>query len=191
MLSCEDFHFMLNLLHNHPQRERKIGSGIVGIYILQNPVYKNQRTFILRRYDGTETDFSWMECITPSSHCKKVRSAFRAIVAPSIIQFKKNFFAKLMGSSVCELTKVPITFSTSHVDHKPPNTFEQLLSDFLASQNLIMEEICLKDGFKDNVYTEELENRDVASSWQNYHHKYANLRVIHAKANLGIRRNTN
>jgi hypothetical protein len=71
-LNNEDFTFMLDLLKNHPYYQTKIGCGVVAMYINQNPVYWQTRTFYIIRQDKTETDFSWTECLKQTPKIQKV-----------------------------------------------------------------------------------------------------------------------
>lgn len=90
-LSNHDFLFMLEVLKNHPNYNIKNGIGIKKIFVRQNPVYKNTRGFWLSRLDGSETDFSYLECLTETKHEKKFLNACRVAIEPYTQEYKKKF----------------------------------------------------------------------------------------------------
>jgi len=79
-LSNNDFEFMLQVLKRHPNFEIKI--GVKAFFVRQNPVYKNTRCFWLVRFDGSGTDFSYQECLKPTSPEKKFFNACRVAIEP-------------------------------------------------------------------------------------------------------------
>ena len=62
-LEGDAFDDVCGLIMRHPSKDEKIGSGIDAIYVRQNPMFPTQRSFWIRRTDGTETDFSYLRCI--------------------------------------------------------------------------------------------------------------------------------
>jgi hypothetical protein len=175
---------MLGLLQNHPDAEQKIGTGVDCIFVKRNPFY-GTRGFYIRRNDGTETDFSFRECISPSSHVQKVRLAFRVAVEPLTMRFKSDFFDANGGKAFCEFTGEEITFLGSHTDHVPPLTFKVLLDQFVKEQGILIEDVRLKKTV-DNSIRNELEDEHLISVWIKWHATHAKLRVISKKANLEI-----
>ena len=61
------------------------------MYVEENPIYPGKRGFWLVRTNGTSTDFSFKECLSPSSNKKKTLSAFRSAIEPYTFQFKQRF----------------------------------------------------------------------------------------------------
>jgi len=183
-LDKPSFDFMLGLLQNHPNSEEKIGTGVDCIFVKRNLFY-GTRGFYIRRNDGTETDFSFRECISPSSHYQKVKRAFRVAVEPLTMKFKSEFFDACGGRSFCEFTGEEITFLGSHTDHVPPLTFDFLLEQFVKEQGILIEKVRLKKAV-DNSIRNELEDEHLIRVWINWHTTHAKLRVISKKANLEI-----
>ncbi|MEZ4614736.1 MAG: DCL family protein [Caldilineaceae bacterium] len=184
-LNMFDLAFIGDLLNNHPQAEQKIGCGISSIFVKQNPVFHGNRGFWIRREDGTQTDFSFMECLSPSSQKKKVLSAFRAAVEPFTFAFKQQFFDSLAdGIATCDYTGQVLTFVGSHVDHKPPNTFEKIFSDFIDNEDLDIAKIELLGGAQDNLIQDEIADPTIKDRWITFHNQQAELRVVSSKANL-------
>ena len=91
-LSPAELGFMVDLLENHPQAETKIGAGVERITVIRNPIYTHTRGFYLYRVDGSGTDFSWVECLTPTPYAKKVRAALRVAIEPDTMEYKRRFF---------------------------------------------------------------------------------------------------
>lgn len=187
VLNMFDFAFIRDLLNNHPHAEQKIGCGVSSILVKENPVFRGKQGFWIIREDGTQTDFSFMECLSPSSQKKKVLSAFRAAVEPFTFAFKQKFFdSRADGVTTCDYTGQIITFVGSHVDHKPPNTFEKIFNDFIGSEDLDIAEIELLGGAQDNVIQDEIADPTIKERWITFHNQQAELRVISGKANLSI-----
>ena len=83
-----DFEFLLGLLDRHPHAEQKIGPGVERIWVGIPPGWPMQRGFWLRRIDGSETDWSFLECVKASSQRAKFLSACRRVIASQVIAFK-------------------------------------------------------------------------------------------------------
>lgn len=103
-LAQDDFEFVLDLLSNHPRSDIKIGAGVLRIFVKQNPVYTHTRSFYLERVDGSQTDFSYIECISPASRRKKFFMACRVLIEPFMMDFKQRFFDEHGGVATCEFT---------------------------------------------------------------------------------------
>lgn len=183
-LNMFDFEFVLDLLGNHPHADVKIGGGVALMQVKRNPVYPSTRGFYLTRQDGSGTDFSWRKCLTPPPKTKKVRAAFRALIEPDTMHFKQEFFDNQFGVATCEITGEEIRYIGSHVDHRPPNTFDKIFADFLAEFDIDLEGVELKGEMRDNKYQDELADKSLADMWLAYHRHRADLRVISSAANL-------
>lgn len=182
--SAEDECFFLDLLDHHPMSAIKIGCGVTGFYVAQNPVYKNTRCLYLLRADGSSTDWSWTECLRPTPHDKKVQRAFRALLEPQMIAIKQEFFGTSTDTVPCPLTGRPMTFTTAHVDHIPPQTFAALFHAFVHHEQLDLTTVSFRAEGEDHNYQDVLADAELASRWLAYHARYARLRVISARANL-------
>ena len=175
--------FLLALLERHPETDRKLGAGAAYIYVDQNPVYPNTRTFFLARVDGSVTDFSYLECLKTTPHHKKVLRALRTAVEPDTMRFKQEFFDRAGGAAVCPINGKPIWFVGSHVDHAPPATFDNLVAVFLDDEGLTFEDIAVIPT-EDNTYQDRLADPDLERKWIDFHTHRATLRVISQIANL-------
>lgn len=181
-LSGPDLRFVLALLDRHPNADVKVGAGVESIIVRRNPVYRQTRGFHIFRVDGTDTDFSWVECLNPTPHAKKVARALRALIEPQTMAFKQRFFDT--QPHVCALTGESISFVGSHVDHVPPLTFEYLVSAFCSDYGIDINTVPLRDELADNKYVDVIDDDLIAVRWTDYHAAHAVLRVVSRLGNL-------
>jgi hypothetical protein len=143
------------------------------------------------RVDGSETDFSYSECLLPASIETKVQRAFRVAIEPDVFKFKQSFFDGYGdGCPVCPFTGEPLTFVGAHVDHAPPGTFRQLFNEFLSFAGCNVHEIQLREE-EDNSFQEKLIDQKLKDAWVQFHRERAQLRVVSRTANLSLLRRQN
>jgi hypothetical protein len=176
--SSEDNAFLFDLLALHPESELKIGCGIAGFKV--GPDAYGKRCLWLDRIDGSDTDWSFTKCLLPPTHERKVREALRYLVKDQVIRFRD---LELTRTNECAITGYPITATTCHVDHIPPDTFLSLVGRFLQIENIEYNEISIKPTLDGSTFT-ELENRELGIRWQAFHRENAKLRLTTAKANM-------
>lgn len=181
-----DYKFMLCLLNRHPDALTKVGVGVEAIFVARNPVWPGERNrgFFVRRTDKTICDFSYRECITPSSKEKKVKAAFRAAIQHQAFAFKQSWF-DVRKERLCPDTGRNLTFLSSHVDHVIP--FDRVLRDFLDTEQVRLRDVGLAK--HDNLAFEDtLEDEGLCERWIAYHEKHAVLEVVSKESNLSLRR---
>ena len=100
LLSDEDAEFLHWLLDRHPRAAEKIGVGVAGFTV--EAIGMATRGFMLHRFDGSSTDFSYYKFITSPSEVGLARKAMRRAVAAQVIEFKQAAAAR--GSLVCAAT---------------------------------------------------------------------------------------
>lgn len=180
-----DAPFLTSLFQQHPDADQKIGAGIACIEVRRNPVYMNTQGFWIVRADGTETDISYLECLTPTSHAKRFERACRAAVEPDTIRFKELFFADATTTvKQCPFTGDQLSFVGSHVDHIAPLTFKRLVSDFIAWANLNIDNVQIDGRGVDGAIQDTFADDNLRSQWIDYHNEHAKLRVISRMGNL-------
>jgi len=184
VLDLFDYPFVIDLLQQHPDAAQKIGCGASHIYVAETPAY-HTRCFHLVRQDGSETDFSYLECIRATAHDKKVRQALRYAIAAQIFAYKRAAF-DASPIIICPDTGERLAFMTAHVDHRAPLTFERLVADFLAAEGLTFEAIDLIPQ-ADLAYRDELADAQLCERWLAYHLAHAELEIISPTANLSLR----
>lgn len=189
-LNTADTAFMMGLLQRHPESDTKIGCGVASMYVADNPIYPGERNrcFYLRRHDGTETDFSFWECIRSTPHDKKVVRAMRSAVEIDTFTFKQAAFdAAPDGVLECPDTGERLSFATAHVDHKAPQTFDNLVKQFLETEGLRFTDIAVRET-KDNEYQDLLTDEGIHNRWVAYHNQNATLEIVSQTANLSHRK---
>lgn len=177
-----DSALLADLVQRHPSAAHKIGSGIAGFRVEKNPEYPGAKCFILLRTDGTRTDFSYTECLRQTPHKQKVTSAFRGAIDSDILKFKQAQFDAAGGRLHCPITGEPLQFAGTHVDHVPPDTFANLLADFLTGEGVDLAELAVKPS-ADNTYSDRLCDAALESRWIEFHRFNAVLRVVSRTAN--------
>ncbi len=182
-LSADHLRFMIGLLRYHPWGDQKIGIGIKKIWIQSNDKFPT-KCFWLERIDETKTDFSFHQCVSPSSLLRDFKEACRRAIAALVIDFRKQYFHD-KNKAICPILGKPMTIFTSHVDHMPPNTFEKIINEFIEMLKIDIEKVPLinhGDGNIGNYFADITFEKN----WVNFHNERAKLRVISAEANLGI-----
>jgi len=191
MVDLFDELFLRSLLDMHPEAQQKIGGGVVGFSVEDNPLYPGPkaRGFRLHRMDGSSTDFSFWECIRPTPHIKKVQRAFRAAIESDTMAFKQRYFDALpWGVGVCPDTGEPISYTHCHVDHKAPNTFDVLFARFIDMEGLDTNAIQVYGAGIDDTYQDRLTDTALEQRWRDFHNANAVLEVVSATANLSLRK---
>lgn len=182
-LSGEARAFVLALLDLHPHRGAKVGVGVETVRVLPNPEFPTTWCFWLTRTDGTETDFSYLECLRGSTHRQKVLAALREAVAADVQAFKRGFFVT-HDAKVCPLSGVDLHPGNAHADHVTP--FISVADAWVAAQGGY-DAVAVR-GSGDNESASRLASAAVESRWREYHRENAKLRVVADKANLERKR---
>lgn len=87
-----DILFLNDIIKNHPEYELKEGKGI--LYFFIKKTQWNSNGFWIKRIDGSETDFSYNQCLLPRTHLQEVKSACRyAIAEDMILQARRGYIA--------------------------------------------------------------------------------------------------
>jgi hypothetical protein len=173
------------LLDRHPTREQKVGAGVAGFSVTAAPY--NNRGFLLRRVDGTTTDFSYRKCIdAPPTARDRLHDTLRHEVADDILRARYQYLVAhgdTAGQVSCALTGAMITLAQSHADHAPPFTFHVLATTIVLARKLVASEALLTPP-ADNQLGRLLCDRELAADWISYHHQLAHLRIVAADENV-------
>jgi hypothetical protein len=176
------------MIHDGPS---KIGNGVDAFFRRRNCFDGGFSTsgFWVRRVDGSETDFSYVQAIKGRPRGdQEFQEACRVAVAADILAAKQHFFdtyADASGRVACELSGRLITFEEAHVDHVDP-TFRQLVIAFRAARGW---QQALPPGVltapADRQTQTRFANPDIARAFREFH-KVALLRVIAAETNSAL-----
>lgn len=184
-ITGDDFFFMRELLNSHEGAEEKIGCGVISIEVEIEPEWKT-RAFYLTRLDGSRTDFSYRKCIgiaPPDTPIKLFTQAARNSIAPIVTEFKNNYFSG-NNTAICQVTFEIISFEQAQVDHAPPMRFKNIVDGFISDTLIDLDGIRYT-GFSDMQVTRKFADEKLEKMFIAYHNKYANLRVVSGKWNMG------
>lgn len=177
-----DAAFLEDLLALHPEADQKFGKGISHFSVQRDSVFGTTRHFVVHRKDGTSTDFSFKSCIEGSSARRDALSALREAVADQITGFKNSAFGG-KTEVVCAVRGTPTSFRDAHVDHIPPRTYAALVAGWLRQEHITLLDISVTPPVDNQVLTEMTDERQILS-WQDFHRRYAKLRIVCSAANL-------
>jgi hypothetical protein len=183
-ISGPDENHLLRLIQQHPDYAIKIGCGIVGFTVV--PSLFGSKCFAVVRADGTTCDFSYRECVSPSTAHAEVLAAMRHEVADDIQAAKVRYFDEHgdeFGRINCRLTGELINISQAHADHAPPRTFNELAVGYLEAREIVADKSLLTPP-EDNQFGRRLRIPAMAKDWRRFHHKQAYVRLVSAAANL-------
>lgn len=174
---------LLGVVAAHPQASQKVGVGIAGFFVARSPDYST-RCFYLRRVDGSETDFSWNEAMSPTSPITRLRMACRNATMDQKLEFKdREWPVGDRGERICPITSKEFTRETAHVDHQPPQTFMKIVDDWLTAEGLEIVDVPI-DHMGDLRSVDTFANARQAESWSEFHRMHAVLRLVSAEGNL-------
>jgi len=179
----EDEYFIKELGEsNFDYYERKIGiRGLDRVFVSKNKDYPNTYCFYIIRKDGSFTDISWINCITPCSYSKLVKKAFRFAIWEQIFAFKDYIFGQ--GKEIrCPYTNELLTPKNSHIDHDPSRTFEDMYLEFFRCTGLKEDDVLLKPS-KDMCSIKEILDDKIRDDWQKFHKHFCILRPLSVLGN--------
>jgi hypothetical protein len=184
-LKAGDHALLMDLLSRHPEAEQKIGPGVARFWVQTNPVYTNTRNFWALRTDGTTTDFSYLECLNPSTPMQRFHRACRAAVAPDIMDFKVRFFAQ-RPEYACPYTGEALSLHNAHVDHAIP--FASLVAQFIHARQIEVAAVPIAGRAEDHTCLDRFVDRALEQDWRMFHQDQAQYRVVSPTANLSLLR---
>ena len=174
-----DVDFFVELVKLHRQAIQKLGPGVAGVEVRTNPPPYSNRGLWLRRVDGTETDVSWTQILSPSSpRTDRLKAARNAVQA----DIRKWRMTALTVEPRCAITGEPLNTSNSDVDHAAPVTFESLVDTFFGDAFPEVNETV--DG---DIFTRFVDGR-VSDWFAEYHREHAKLRLVRRDLNRGYLR---
>ena len=184
------FNFFDNLIKNHPECDAKKGIGIDYFYIQPNSFVKKFYETMIKRLDGSETDFSWVYCckFKERTTSDNLLMSMRTAIKDDIIKYKQK-----QCKLICNFCKTENeVYENYHVDHHNPS-FQTLKDNFLQ---LTQKQIpsSFGDGFffngkKYNSTIFKDEDEDFKNSWIDYHNKNCNFQILCRDCNLRKEKN--
>lgn len=182
-----DYAQLMDLLSLHPDAEMKLGVGVDYFTVGRDDHYGTTRCFYIHRHDGSRTDVSFKECISPRGDDANRRKALRSAIKEQIFEFRDR---ELQKTEVrCPFTDEILSRDNCHVDHEYPNTLSALIEAWLVSEGLQLKDITIEPTL-DNQFVAFMTDQRQIESWQAYHKTHAKLRLLTPRGNLSDARKT-
>lgn len=182
----EDGLHLAALLERHSEYAQKVGCGVDYFKVMMTE--HGTQCFRVIRKDESGTDFSYLHCVRgrPPTRKQEVSQALRKAVSVDLYRARDKFIAshkEADGLVSCALTGERIAPSQGHLDHKPPMTFEVIVSTFLQGRGIDFDAVPISDG-RDEQVTPELTDKALVDQFRRYHAKLAQLDFVKDQANL-------
>lgn len=174
---------LLGVVAAHPQVTQKVGAGITGFFVAKSPDYPT-RCFYLQRSDGSVTDFSWNEAISPATPINRLRMACRNAIEDQKTAFKEATWPHAdVAPRVCPITGEQFNRGEAHVDHQPPQTIKTLVEAWLAAKGLAIKDVPI-DHVGDLRSVDTFADEGHGQQWRKFHQENAKMRLVSAVGNL-------
>ena len=185
-VSEEDATHLFALLERHTEYAAKVGCGVSHFEVMT--AEQGTQCFKIVRTDGTGTDFSYRHCITqqPPSRKQEVSHAFRRVVRFDLYRALEKFHkehAGVDGLVSCAVTQERVAPEQGHMDHRPPMTFEVIVTTFLASRGLSLDAVPLTVG-QDDQTAPDVTDPALSEAFLAYHNHVARLDFVKSTVNL-------
>ena len=174
------------LLERHDEYPQKVGCGVDHFEVMATEHGTN--CFRIVRTDGSGTDFSYRHCITqrPPTRKQEVSQAFRRAVQLDLYAARDKFFSDNRGPDgkvTCAVSKERIGRDEAHMDHRPPMTFEVIVTTFLEGRGMSLDQVPITSG-QDEQVSPEITDSALAKAFQSYHARVARLDIVRNTVNL-------
>lgn len=185
-VSDEDALDVAALLERHTEYAAKVGSGVSHFQVMMTE--HGTQCFRIIHTDGSGTDFSYPHCIAQRAPSRKqeVCRAFRRAVRFDLYRARDAFFAAHLdtdGRVSCAVTGERLARDDGHMDHRPPMTFEVIVTTFLAARGLSLADVPLSEG-EDNQVSPEVTDDALNEAFRSYHTAVARLDFVKDTVNL-------
>lgn len=171
ILTLDDKKFLASIFINHPNWLEKRGVGVKDISRMRTPYGKIG--FQIIRKDGTSTDISFIESITPSSPLQKIKRACRTACKSEILKFKSNIN---WGIDTCALSNEVLYNDNTDIDHYDL-TFNELFNLWIKDKDIKLLNNNLAKS-KDNVFEDYFEDAEINEDFLKFHNKNSKLRAV-------------
>jgi hypothetical protein len=190
-INPEDSLLLRGLLERHPDAHQKIGGGIRRFF--RDHTDKGTDCFWLEREDGSDpTEFSFITCVNAKgkSLYQEFAEACREAVQPQLNEAKKKHFREFGdadGKVPCEVTGKRVAHYESHLDHKPPMTFQVVVETFVAANKIEISGEMLSAP-ADAQFATTFVDGDLKHQFVEYHSSVTRdrLRIVAKKENLRL-----
>ena len=179
VLTLDDKKFLASIFINHPDWKSKRGVGVKDISRMKT-IY-NTTGFQIIRKDGSTTDISYNECISPSSSLSKIKRACRTACKTEIIKFRKNI---KWGIDVCPFSNKILYKENTDIDHYNM-TFNELFNEWIKNKDTKYLESKLAKS-EDNIFEDYFIDDELNNDFLDFHNKNTNLRAVDKNINRSL-----
>jgi hypothetical protein len=174
------------LIERHAEYGEKVGVGVNRFEVMTTD--QGTQCFRIVRSDGSGTDFSYPHCVRGRSSSRKdeVSRAFRQAIRFDLYDARDNFFSEhrdARGLIPCAVSHARIPPEQGHMDHRPPLTFEVIVTTFLEGRGLGYENVPITTG-ADNQVVPTLTSEGLSNDFRQYHARIARLDFVTSTINL-------
>ena len=173
----DEFAFLLGYLQTHPDADSKIGPGISFFRIVMNALGGGHGMEVAR-LDGSTIGFSYRECLRnrpKNNYASDFARTCRVEIAGQISNFKTAAYSN--PSVSCAVCYLPVSARDCEIDHKPPNTFSTLVSNFVTANSIDPRTVLYVDGGP--ACPDSFADESLSIAWREYHAQTATLQAIH------------
>ncbi len=189
----EDAKFLRALIERHPGRDQKIGVGIDFFFKDAPPDDHgdlSQRCFWIQRTDGSQTDFSYRNCIKgePPSMKILVMGAMRDCVREEITEARRVLFDDLKNEEEkiqCPATGKWISYWETHADHQAPMTSEVIAKACIDSHQLTWETFPLSKS-RDCQSAATFTDPDLIPKFKDFHRRMSANHIVLTDKNRNL-----
>lgn len=177
----KDIEFLTDLLNHHYDAQTRLDPNDP-IFVVSMNAYRTGLEFRIIRQNCTHANFAPDKCIINIDPINRIFEACRSAIVDQISVFKTTEFGK--GAPIaCPYYHDILTPDTCHVDHKYPKTFAALVRQWMQVNNFTLDTIEI-GGAGPADAAKFLANPIQLASWQDYHTRKAELRIVSPRANL-------
>ncbi len=172
--------WICDLLSRHPRFAEKIGTvdDILDVQVVKS---LGNNCFCIIKTDGTHETISYKKCFVASSSTQSIHEALRWCIHDQIKAYRDKIFSENEQIICCVSGRILRDDKYSQVDHDYNLlTFQQIISDWCCAEKIDLS--TLKVTKRQSIW--ELSDKNLLTSFQDYHKSVAKLRVIHCDANV-------
>lgn len=176
---------MRDVLSRHEDFTEKTLGGVFEIRVRQCFMNARNRQFYIIREDGSDTDFSYRKCVSPTSKSTEIKATLRAAIRYQVESYKTEYFldhADSLGYIRCPETNLKVKKAEAHIDHYPLQ-FDEIVKIWVDKNDVESSQIKLVSN-GDNSAEWDMEDKELLQSFIDIHQKYATYRVVLNKVNM-------
>ena len=178
-LTLEDKKFLASIFINHPNWLQKRGVGVKDISRMKTAYGKI--CFQIIRKDGTSTDISFIESITPSSSLQKIKRACRTACKSEILRFRDTIN---WGIDKCPFSNKILYKDNTDIDHYDMS-FKELFSEWIKNKDKKYLESKLSKS-EDNTFEDYFIDENLNKDFLDFHNKNTHLRAVDKNINRSL-----